>query len=73
MERSLKAMLLALLVWLAGGSCGSTAREVNAAEEAPTAAVAVADNDFGFRLLRTLNANGTATNLIVSRSASRRR
>jgi serine protease inhibitor len=66
MERSLKAMLLALLVWLAGGSCGSTAREVNAAEEAPTAAVAVADNDFGFRLLRTLNANGTATNLIVS-------
>lgn len=51
MERSLKAMLLALLVWLAGGSCGGTAREVNAAEEAPTAAVAVADNDFGFRLL----------------------
>jgi serine protease inhibitor len=66
MERSLKAMLLALLVWLAGGSCGGTAREVNAAEEAPTAAVAVADNDFGFRLLRTLNANGAATNLIVS-------
>jgi serine protease inhibitor len=66
MERSLKAMLLALLVWLAGGSCGGTAREVNAAEEAPTAAVAVADNDFGFRLLRALNANGTATNLIVS-------
>jgi serine protease inhibitor len=28
--------------------------------------VAVADNDFGFRLLRTLNANGAATNLIVS-------
>lgn len=66
MERSLKAMLLALLVWLAGGSCGGTAREVNAAEEAPTAAMAVADNDFGFRLLRTLNANGTATNLIVA-------
>lgn len=66
MEKSLKAMLLALLVWLAGGSCGGTAREVNAAEEAPTAAVAVAGNDFGFRLLRTLNANGTATNVIVS-------
>lgn len=66
MEKSLKAMLLALLIWLAGGSCGGTAREVNAAEEAPTAAVAVAGNDFGFRLLRTLNANGTATNVIVS-------
>jgi serine protease inhibitor len=66
MERSLKVMLLALLVWLAGGSCGGTALEVNAAEEASTAAVAMAGNDFGFRLLRTLNANGTATNLIVS-------
>ena len=39
---------------------------MNAAEEAPTAAVAVARNDFGLRLLRALNANGTATNLIVS-------
>ena len=66
MGTSSKLMLLAVLVWSTAGWCGSTAREVNAAEEAPTAAVAVADNDFGFRLLRALNANGTATNLIVS-------
>ena len=66
MERSLKAMLLALLVWSTASWCGGAAREVNAAEEAPTATVAVAANDFGFRLLHALNANGTATNLIVS-------
>jgi serine protease inhibitor len=66
MGTSLKVILLAVLVWTTVSWCGGTAREVNAAEEAPTAAVAVADNDFGFRLLRTLNANGTATNVIVS-------
>jgi serine protease inhibitor len=66
MGTSWKVMLLAVLVWTTVSWCGGTAREVNAAEEAPTAAVAVADNDFGFRLLRTLNANGTATNVIVS-------
>jgi serine protease inhibitor len=66
MGTSLKVILLAVLVWSTVSWCGGTAREVNAAEEAPTAAVAVADNDFGFRLLRALNSNGTATNLIVS-------
>jgi serine protease inhibitor len=62
---SLKVMLMAVLVWSMAGWCGP-AREVNAADEYLTGAVAAADNDFGFRLLRTLNANGTATNVIVS-------
>jgi serine protease inhibitor len=66
MGTSLKVILLAALVWSTVSWCRGTAREVNAVEEAPTAAVAVAGNDFGFRLLGTLNANGTATNLIVS-------
>jgi serine protease inhibitor len=56
-------MLLTVLVWSAVGWCGA-APKVNAAEEPSTVAVAAADNDFGFRLLRTLNAN--PTNVIVS-------
>jgi serpin B len=59
-------MLLAVLLWSTVSWCGGTALEVNAAEEATGAAVAVAANDFGLRLLRALNANGTANNLIVS-------
>src|SRR5216683_4044444 len=66
MGTSWKVMLLAVLLWSTVSWCGGTALEVNAAEEATAAAVAVAANDFGFRLLHALNANGTATNLIVS-------
>ncbi len=65
MRPLLKVMLLAVLVCSIADWCG-VAREVSAASEAPTATVAVAGNDFGFRLLLALNANGAASNVIVS-------
>ena len=65
MRTSLKVILLAVLVGLMAGWCGA-ARQVNAAGEVASAAVAVAGNDFGLRLLRTLNAKGVAVNVIVS-------
>jgi len=64
MERFLKMMLLAVPIWSTAGWCGASDR-LDAGEESPTAVVAAA-NGFGFRLLRTLNRNGTAANVIVS-------
>jgi serine protease inhibitor len=65
MRPLLKVMLLAVLVCSIADWCG-VAREVSAAPEAPMATVAVAGNDFGFRLLLALNANGAPSNVIVS-------